>query len=179
MDIKINNLNDLKLFSASYASIHESVSIEDKKIIFNFIKEANEEQLHYLLTAGQMVKKESEKLNEIGMSGAFGKTIITLSKGESQIAAGVAAAALIYLAIKASKKLADSTDPAECKQYKSGSEARKKCLRMYKANNVKRQIQMIKSKMSLCNNSRNPEKCKFKLKNKIRSLEVKVKALSS
>jgi len=109
---------------------------------------------------------------EEGVHSAFGQTIIKLTSGQVAVGSLVAAAAIIYLGVKAGLYLLTSK---ECRNYKSGSPPWKVCEKRVIVANKKRQIAAINSKASLCNNSKNPAKCKAKLKEKITQLQVEIK----
>lgn len=156
---------------------------ESKLQLLNFIqKEATDIQIKALLLDGKILTKIDEqtkeiiedrfKVSEVSSYSSFGQVIIKLSQGEANIAGIAAAAAIVYAAVKLQMKIATSK---ECKNYKFGSPQWKVCEQKVRIMKNKKQVDFIKSKINLCNNSKDPNKCKGKLQEKIKKLEFEIK----
>jgi len=165
-------LNDIKLFAGIYTMEHENLSKKDKLQILGFIKEANESEVTYLLKNGEM--KKGVNISEVDVGEAFGKLIISLSKGEVMVAGGAAAAAIIWLAYKTAKS---AFSPSQCKDYKTGSGLYRKCVIQGKITKEKSKLSVISAKKGLCSNSKQPDKCSAKLVKKAAQITSKIQEL--
>lgn len=115
-------------------------------------------------------------LIEISSTGdLLGGLTVRLSKGETNIAAGVVAAAVIYGVYKLGKGLAQKLQHKKCRQYKLNSPAQRKCNNEVEITIFEKQITILKSKMSLCSQSKDKAKCEAKIKKKILELQHKIK----
>jgi len=99
----------------------------------------------------------------LGVSTAVGGGAVAMS-------ALAVAALLTYAGVKAYKRFLSQAAKA-CKG-KSGAE-KTACMKAYKAKGIKAQIATIKSGMSKCAKTKNPEKCKKALATKIAGLQKK------
>lgn len=115
--------------------------------------------------------EQIQNVDESSMYQAFGSTVIKLSKGETTVAGIAAAAAIIYMSVKAMKFLATSK---ECRNYKQGTPQWKICENKVLNENDNRKIKALSDKANLCNNSKNPADCKSKIQEKINSIKLKV-----
>jgi len=176
MEITIDNFKDLRLFSAIYTAEHDNLSKDDRVQILNFIKEANEPQLMFLLQTGSMVNKESEELNEVASVTAFGSVFLKLSQGEANIAAALAAGAIAYFALKTAIAFVKKK---ECKQYSVGSPTYARCKKRVKVDQHQKTIEVMNNKIDLCNNAGNPHKCQFRVRKKILGYEHKINKLNA
>lgn len=113
-----------------------------------------------------------EEIN-IGQEGIFGNVLIRLSKGEATVAGLAAAAAIIWFGAKIVLKLSQSN---RCRAMKPGSTPGRICENEVIIATEKRRIDILKSKMHLCRNSKDRQKCEGKVKEKIVKSEAKIKA---
>lgn len=90
---------------------------------------------------------------------------------------GAALGIALVLAISKSVKYIATTlvISRACKRYKTGSPGWKICENKVKNTYDKKKIVALNSKVSLCNKSKQPEKCKVKLKEKINKLQANIK----
>lgn len=120
----------------------------------------------------QIIQDNQLEQLEEGYYGGMGQVIIKLTQGQATVAGIAAAAAILYMTVKAANFLATSK---ECRNYKQGSPPWRVCEKKVIVANKKRQIAAINSKANLCNNSKDPAKCKAKLKEKITKLQMEVR----
>lgn len=174
----METLQEKKLFTSIYVSLHENLSKSDKKIIYDFIEEADNKQIDNLLKTGKMEK--SENLNEFETLTGFGKTIIKLSSKEAQVAQSVggvvAAAAIIWLAMKAVGKIRTKK---ECKNYKVNSAPWKLCQTTVKIKQKQLEIKMLKGKIGLCKHSKDPKICNERITKRLNKASAKLIALQN
>lgn len=112
-----------------------------------------------------------EALSELAVEQGFGRIIIALTQGEAAVGGAVAAAAIAALALKAAKSMAT---PSECKKY--NGQARSKCIKLRK-NNAK--LAALKSKIVLCQKSKDPKICSGKIKAKMAEIQNKIKTIGT
>jgi hypothetical protein len=180
----------LKVFAATYVS--ESEINEDEKLeLIQFISEASKDEILSLLSNGSMNPFLIEIIDprqlvetELYIEGLVeevqyplvpykGTLPATIPQGKGKtgavIAAAAAAAAVIAMGYATYKRFFSKAAKA-CK----GSEDRKACLKKFKVNAIKAQIQTLKSGMGKCAKSNKPEKCKANVQNKINKLQAKI-----
>lgn len=167
--LQINNLKDLKLFLGYYVREQDKLSIKEKIQLLEFIKESNMKQALFLLFKGRMVTQENEQLNEISVGQGFGQVVIKLTQGEATVAGTVAAAAIIYMASTLiAKGIVSTIVNKKCRVYKLGSPQYKKCINTLKIEKLVKTNTLLKNKISLCKNSKDPQLCKRKVEERIR-----------
>ena len=166
-------LNDLKLFTAIYAMEHDNLSKKDKFEILGFIKEADEHEITHLLKTGEVKKGV---ISEVGVHQGFGKVIINLSQGEITVGAALAASAILWLAYK---KARSAFSPKECRDFKVGSSGHRMCMLRGKIVKEKGALGIITSKKSLCNKSKDPNKCVTKLSTRAAQIKAKIQKLQA
>jgi len=115
-----------------------------------------------------------ENLQEINISHEpfFGNVLLRLTKGEATVAGIVAAAAILWFGAKIVLKLSQSN---RCRAMKPGSTPGKICENEVIIAAEKKRIDILKSKMHLCKNSKDRQKCEGKVKEKIVKSEAKIK----
>jgi len=165
--------------------VSSKLSKSAKLQLLNFIEsEATDVQIKALLLDGEILTDIDEqteeiiedrfKLSEIGMHQGFGGTYMRLSQGEAEIASIAAALAIGYMAFKLAAKI---TTKKECKDFKYGSQPWIECQRRVKIKKLQTQIDFMKSKSKLCDNTKKPDKCRKKLKEKMNKLTLKIKEI--
>lgn len=120
--------------------------------------------------------KKLEDIQEISIGtgmGILGNVYITLTKGEATVAGLAAATAIIWYASKVVIKLKQSK---RCRVMKAGSTEARICENEVMIAAEKGRIDVLKSKMHLCKNSKDQGKCQGKVKEKIVKSEAKIKA---
>lgn len=115
---------------------------------------------------------QEDYLEEVDIVTVGRTTLVKLSRGETAIGALAVYAAIIYLTVKAVLYL--STDKL-CRKYKSGTKEWNICGKQVDIKKKQKQIAVMKSRSSLCNQSKNPEKCKEKVRKHIDKLNKKIK----
>jgi hypothetical protein len=65
----------------------------------------------------------------------------------------------------------------ECKDFRYGTPGHKKCEINVKIKKEQTKLAVIKSKGSLCKNSKDPEKCNAKLQQKVAQINAKIAKL--
>ena len=188
-------MNDLKEFAIFYVNEHDRLSKEEKQLFYNFIEEASNDQVTYLLTTGKMKNKLTENdliiiKEAYGVGGGvgpfagaftslFGTDQVTLiGPSGSGIVAGLVAAALIARGAYKLYKNKINKYGRQCKHLVHGSPERKKCERDAKSKALNDKIQAYKTSISkLCPKSKDPEKCKASIMKKISKETGKLKVL--
>ncbi len=166
-------LNELKLFTAIYTMEHDNLSKKDKFEILEFIKDANEHEINYLLETGEVKKGV---ISEVAVHQGLGKVIVSLSQGEVTVGAALAASAILWLAYK---KARSAFSPRECKDLKVGSSGHRMCTLKGKIAKEQGALGVITSKRSLCNKSKDPNKCVQKLSNRVAQIKAKIQKLQA
>lgn len=114
-----------------------------------------------------------EEISEIEIARDFmGGVVARLSQGEATVAGLTAAAAIIYMATKA---FSFAASYPECRKY-SAIGMKKKCNWIIAH---RKRLDVLKTKITLCNNSKDPAKCQTKVKAKIQAEEAKLKELGT
>jgi len=121
-----------------------------------------------------LIEDVIKDVNEVKFYNLQKQPALSLSPGETKVAALVVAAAIAYGAYKIAKGLAKRMEPKKCRQYKTGSPAGRKCHNEVMIVSLNKQIEIMKSKMNLCAHSKDPGKCKAKLNKKIAELKQKI-----
>jgi len=168
---------DLKIFALEYIKLHDNLLKEEKLALGEFVIEASDEQVKFMLFTGEVKdklnKEELSYIKEIGITEpGFGHVIINLTKGEFAIGATVAAAAIMWYAMKGMMKLAQAK---QCRNMKSGSTEGRICENEVIIRSEKKRIEILRAKMHLCKNSKDKTKCESKVKEKIVKSETKIK----
>lgn len=114
--------------------------------------------------------KQLQEANESFSGGGY----TAMSTNAATVLAGLSAVAIAGIAFKAAEKII--TDK-KCKAYKVSSAQYKICHKKIKIEKLKKQIAIMTSKSSLCNKTKNPEKCKTQIKEKIQQIQFKIKKL--
>jgi hypothetical protein len=151
------------------------------------IKELKEKRINFLmenkLRNVQKITEQQElitlvkELYELSIANnPLGGTVVALSKGDTNVAGAAAAFAIIYLAYRLSKGFAQKLKPKKCRQYKLGSPAQKKCHHEVDVAALEKILSILKSKMYLCNHSKDKVKCELKLKKKMGEVQQKISA---
>jgi hypothetical protein len=194
-------LTEMKEFAIFYVNEHK-LSKEDTIYLYNFIKEADANQLQHLLYTGEpkhvLDEQDLSYIEEVGGVVRHGSNLVgATAKGGSlgnkytfgagvtgavdknvAIGAGaLAVAAIAALAARAGYKVYKdklSKIGKQCNQYKHGTPDRKKC--EAKAKNAALQAQMaaMKATASKCAKSKDPAKCKAAIAAKIEKLKSKM-----
>jgi len=125
----------------------------------------------------ELLQLSSDLINELNiMNNPLGGAVISLTKGETNIAGVTAAFAIIYMAYRLSKGFAQKLKPKKCRQYKLGSPAQKKCHYEVDVVALEKVLSILKSKMYLCEHSKDQGKCELKLKKKMSEVQQKISA---
>jgi len=196
-------LTEMKEFAIFYVNEH-NMSKADKSYLYQFIKDADENQLQHLLYTGEpkfdLNEQDLSYIQEVGGSfgighgtnfatgagkittvgnkvGFAGGATGMVDKNVAMGAAGLAAAAIAALVARTAYRAYKdkiSKIGKQCASYKHGTPDRKKC--EAKAKNAALQAQMaaMKSGMAKCAKSKDPAKCKASIQNKINGLKTKM-----
>lgn len=151
------NITELKTFTYFYIDEH-NLPKNEKQILINFVKEAEMDQVLYLLQTGRvktnLTEDDRKMVNEVTPD-------ITL-------AAGVLGAVVAAIAAKAAYRAAQlilSKAQRACRKY-TGNE-RQKCIAKYKKQAAQKKVQVLQSYKSKCSKAKDPEKCITNLNKKI------------
>jgi len=196
-------LTEMKEFAIFYVNEH-NMSKADKSYLYQFIKDADSDQLQHLLYTGEpkfdLNEHDLSYIQEVGGTfgigqgtnfatgggkiaqvgnkiGFAGGATGMVDKNVAYGAAGLAAAAVAALVARSAYKIYKdkiSKIGKQCASYKHGTSDRKKC--EAKAKNAALQAQMatMKSGMAKCAKSKDPQKCKASIQNKINGLKTKM-----
>jgi len=141
-------------------------------LVANKMKEVQE-----IAEKTELLQLTHDLINEIDViNSPLGGVVFSLTKGETNIAGVTAAFAIIYMAYKLSKGFAQKLKPKKCRQYKLGSPAQKKCHYEVDVIALEKILSILKSKMKLCEHSKDKDKCELKLKKKMAEVQQKVSA---
>jgi len=173
----MKTLNELRLFSSYYVVEMSNNNNNDKEIFLKFIKEADEKQLYYLLTKGSMLQKNDPKLNEFEVAGVAGQTIVHLTKGDIQIGAIVAALAISAFALSVGMNFYNELKIKQCRGYQKGAVEYKRCAKRVKVKAHEKIIITLKTKSALCKNTKDSNKCKRKVGEKVIKIQGKINKL--
>ena len=160
-------LDDLKgnaLLSESFFSAPNPYADRESEI--KTVKDTVVSEWEGILNEKEIV----EVLSEIDVAQGFGQVVIRLSQGQAAVGAAAAAAAIGYLAGKAINK---AMSYPECKKYGSAG-LRNKCNNIIKK---RKKLAVLKAKIGLCNNSKDPKSCKVKVNAKIQQTQEKLTRL--
>lgn len=164
-------LNDLKEFTLYYILEHDNLTKAEKLQLGEFVKEANEDQVNYLLLTGRpcggkgakdFVEKNPDlvaEITDIGLAGVAGAMTMGIV-GYTGALIGTIWKQYLTKAARACRGL-------------SGLE-KKSCMVKFKRQAVKKQISVAASNKSKCAKTKNPGICSNKLDGKIRKLKAKL-----
>lgn len=99
-----------------------------------------------------------------------------MKRGEVLIGATVAAAILIGMSIKLYKRYITKIGKS-CRDYTTGSYKYKICATEVRISGRKKQLALLTNKTSQCKDTKDPTKCKSKIKKNIDSVKDKIKKL--
>jgi len=182
------NSLEIKLFAGYYVAEHDNLTTDEKVKLIDWVKNANTEQIKYLLLTGKvkdnLVQEDLDYLKEgIGTQAwqAFGmssgdpvKGIYTMgmSHGFKLGMAGTALAALAaMMAAKAYKSFLSKAAKA-CKG-KSGV-TKKACMEKFRLEGMKSKVRILQKSLSMCTKTKNPAACKSKIQMKIAREKAKL-----
>jgi len=170
----INSLKELKIFSWSYILEHDRLTKDEKLQLGNFVKEANENQLHTLLISGhpqskeiseKFVKENKELISEFDPVAATGGVLV--------LGGLVLASSLISASYRVYRDRINKHSK-RCANYKEGPDKRW-CIANVKADAYDGQIKNLQASASKCQKSKDPAKCVGKIKQKVAKLQGKMK----
>jgi len=174
------NTKDLKIFAMYYVMEHDDLLKEEKLGLIEFIKEASEDQVKFLLITGEvmpkLVQEDIDALKEAPLGGqawkAFGSTSMFKDPVKATYKAGqtsgathaVVVAAALFAGAKAYKRFLSKAARA-CKE--KGGVDKTRCMQKFKLDAKKAKIAAMQKGMSACSKTKDPSKCKAKLQGKI------------
>jgi hypothetical protein len=166
--------NQLKIFALEYVKLHDNLLKEQKLAIGQFIMEASDEQVVFMLATGEIKDKLKEQdlsfIEEIDM-----KAPVEFQAGlGTGLAVAVYSAAIAVGALKAYKRFL-SKAARTCKG-KSGIE-KTNCMNKFKKQAQAAKVQALQGGISKCSKTKDPAKCKVKLQGKINKEKAKMGAL--
>jgi hypothetical protein len=189
----------LQIFASTYVIENDNVTLDNKLKIIEFLKTADEYEILNLLKTGNIGKVQEQErdslveeynqsyigtfLNEakvkVGLTGAspsqywkqfYGQKLnVPTSNTTKAVGAAVVVALIVTGAYQVYKHYM-SKAARSCK----GSDNKKACMAKFKSDAVKAQIKAMNSKMGACAKSKNPEKCRKSVTNKIAKLKSKI-----
>jgi len=181
---------ELKIFALEYVKLHDHLLKEQKLAIGQFIMEASDDQVKYMLVSGEVKDKlteEDKNLFEamIGGSsdsansgvGAVQKLANYLSQHgvKSKHLVGAALAGLIISYSYWVYKDYLSKAARACKDKRGKEKAI--CMKEFKKKAQAAKIQALQAGMSKCAKTKDPTSCKSKLQGKINKEKAKMGAL--
>jgi len=172
---------DLKIFALEYVQLHDDLLKEEKLAIGNFIMEASDKQVEFMLLTGKVKDKlTKEDINLINKN----KSILELwvfsnDEIKAVLAAGailgagatVFATAISKLAHKAYKRFL-SQAARKCKG-KAGNE-KTSCMKNAREEALRGKIKMYQQGISKCSKTKSPSDCKAKLVFKINKTKAQL-----
>jgi hypothetical protein len=193
-------LHELKEFTLYYILEHDNLTKEEKLQLGEFVKEANEDQVNYLLASGKMVESnlldesmekflkyvEHIKAKDILITNAadvkrYLRKLADRHAHELEVAKGNVAVTAVgvtllvgmgaFLSYKIYKRFLSKAARA-CK--KLGSKEKTSCIVKYRINGYREQIKGLTAAKGLCNKTKKPKKCTSKIDLKIRKIKAKL-----
>jgi len=161
------NITDLKIFTGIYITEQDNLTKEEKFQLLDFVQNATEKQVLFLLTEGYM--KEDEKINNTVVLKE--DPLTNMIFGVGKLTAAFVAALVIKGAYKIYKKYLTKIG-REC--YKYIGNRRVDCITKFKQEALKAQINTLNKGKSNCNKSKQPKKCVEKIDSKIQKLKEKL-----
>ena len=173
----MKSMLEMKIFAVYYINEQDNLTKQDKKILLDFVKKADKNQVLNLLQTGKMLH-EANWASEIPERAKgifdFQKTTPDLARLTGNVE-GIAIAAIIASILSAAyivyKRYLSKAAKA-CKSLK-GIE-RKECLVKFERNAIQAKIASIAKGLPLCAKSKDPAKCKAKLQSKINAEKQKL-----
>jgi len=173
------NNSELKIFTMFYIDEHDDLLGEEKIALMEWVKDADMDQVKFLLATGEVKDKLSEEdityikeLDPMLFPGANPGEKIAFGAGFGSGLAVVAYSALIAVAaVKAYKKYISKAGRA-CKGL-SGNE-KTNCLNKFKKQAQAAKVKTFQSGLSKCSKTKNPVECKAKLQAKIAKEKAKM-----
>jgi len=172
----------LKIFALEYIKEHDGLLKEERLALGQFVMEASDNQVKFMLFTGEVKDKLSEEdityikeLDPMLFPGANPGEKIAFGAGFGSGLAVVAYSALIAVAaVKAYKKYISKAGKA-CKGLLGNEKTN--CLNKFKKQAQVAKIKTFQSGLSKCSKTKNPVKCKAKLQSKINKEKAKMGAL--
>jgi len=177
---------DLQLF-AGRVVVESKISKPAKLQLLNWLQnEATEAQIKSMLLDGEpfakldeqsieIVNKRFEKSKVFAFADSFaGYTVLPTN------VVGIGGAVLgAFIIANAAKGIRILLSSKECKDFRPGTPGHRKCELNVKIKNEQLKLKAIQSKMPLCAKSKDPVKCKAKVKTKIDEINDKISRLKS
>lgn len=167
---EIKNLEDLRLFATCYVEFCNN-SPNEKSEFINFINEANEKQISYLLYEGIMTKNKEIFCEKMGFvdTAKFIKHMQGTGAATQYVAGqtlpiAAVLAGITYAAIKIYKNYLSKA--AKACSGKKGEE-KKSCMEKFKKDAIKQKIKYLEAGKPRCKHSKDPKTCVAKLDLKI------------
>lgn len=172
------SLNDLKIMLA-YKVSESNLSKADKQNMINFIKEANEHQIKHMFLTGRMARTiSSTAIRENNRLFESREVQHALSEGLLKTIFGMfllnPAGWAMYRLIRATF----SKNSRKCGAFSIGKQ-RDLCLIRAKITKFEKLINLVKSQMVNCKESKNPEKCKAAGMRKIENWKSDIRELQA
>jgi hypothetical protein len=173
---------DLKIFALEYVKLHDRLLKEQKLAIGQFIMEASDDQVSYMLLTGEVKDKLNEKdllyIKEIDMNVMPGANMDQKTAFGAGLGSGLAAAAytamIVVGAVKAYKRFLSKA--ARSCSGKSGHE-KTSCMNKFKKQAQVAKVKALQGGMGKCAKTKDPTSCKSKLQAKINKEKAKMGAL--
>jgi len=187
MKIKVEDQTvdkQLKIFALNYVKEHDNLTKEQKLGVAEFIMEASDEQVKFLLTTGEVKDKLTEednkllkkRINEGGFDNIIATIIDNLLVSPVETSGVlISVSALIAAVGVASMKVYQiilSKAARTCKG-KSGNE-KISCFNKFKRDAQTAKIKALQLAISKCSKTKNPSSCKNKLQSKINKEKSKI-----
>ena len=154
--------NQLKIFALEYVKLHDDLIKEEKLAIGQFIMEASNDQVKFLLATGEVKDKLTTEDSELVES--WDSQWLNTGQQVGIFASGVQAAVAAALVIKAGTMAYKRffSQAAKSCTGKSGSE-KTDCIQKFKDKAKQAKVKTLRSGLGKCSKSKNPEKCKAKI----------------
>lgn len=124
------------------------------------------------------ILNEKYNLSELDVESGWGHIFIKLSQGELTVGGIIAAMAIIYYVIQGTIAFDEKKNiDKRCKKYKRKSVDRLICLKKVSKEKANYDIKNLEKRKNLCDNSKDPSKCKKKIDSKISELKDKLDRL--
>ena len=183
---------ELKIFALEYIKLHDGLIAEEKLALGEFVMEASDEQVKFMLFTGEvkdnLTEEDLESIKEVSFSvtpsSAWNPSSIdvhlrNIGSEEFNIAALAAVALIARLGYKVYKDRFGKYGK-QCSHLKHGHPERKKCERAAKSKALQAQVSALKKTMTkICPKSKDPDKCKTGTEKKIISIQQKIQKLGA
>jgi len=182
----------IKILCAEYINLQENLTVAEKIDLLEFVKSGDSKQAAHLLLYGEKVPLEEAMISESNVFDAMqaahsSNPIVAIKaayqlkgmKGVQHVAPKFYPYALVAAAVIAASIYVIKRGLSQASKACRKAPDKSKCMAAFKVKVYNTQIAKLKKDSSLCSKTKNPDKCKKKIMDKINKINAQIQKLGN